>query len=248
MKKVLCLLAVLAMASVSLAGTITIVAEQVGDDLAISYTADTEVLGLALTVTTADGSITGYIADSTDAYFDVYIDMASELTGDPTTWNLTAGTPLATVAAAGQATLPATAVSVCLGHLEGVTTPATSGKVATLAVEPGTYVITADALRGGAVDADGPMTIVLPAAVAIVIDDVCLGDVNGDGIVNVSDILQIITLINTQANQFGDVTPVPAGFESADINGDGMINVSDILLVITHINTNGNQFGDAPCM
>ena len=54
----------------------------------------------------------------------------------------------------------------------------------------------------------------------------CVGDVTGDGHVNVSDILAAI-------DQWGQTN------SSADANGDGTVDVSDILLMI------GN-WGDCP--
>ena len=50
-----------------------------------------------------------------------------------------------------------------------------------------------------------------------------LGDVNGDGQVNVSDIVKLTAHIlnkSTLQNQF---------FTAGDINGDGVINVTDII-------------------
>lgn len=56
------------------------------------------------------------------------------------------------------------------------------------------------------------------------------GDVNGDGAVNVSDLLAVI-------NQWGACPPSPQSCP-ADIfpppNGDGAVNVSDLLMVINN--------------
>ena len=49
----------------------------------------------------------------------------------------------------------------------------------------------------------------------------CEGDVNGDGMVSVSDALEII-------NQWG------TSDEHADVNGDGTVNVSDLLAVVAN--------------
>lgn len=52
-----------------------------------------------------------------------------------------------------------------------------------------------------------------------------LGDVNGDGVVNVTDLLAVI-------NSWG---PCPAGQAcAADMNGDDAVNVSDLLIVINN--------------
>ena len=55
-------------------------------------------------------------------------------------------------------------------------------------------------------------------------DTQCEGDVDGNGVVNVNDILQVIAV-------FGTNDP------SGDANGDGTVNISDILLII-------NQWGE----
>lgn len=52
------------------------------------------------------------------------------------------------------------------------------------------------------------------------------GDVNGDGQVNVTDLLAVIT-------SWGNCPPLPANC-SADVNHDGLVNVADLLMVITN--------------
>ena len=52
-------------------------------------------------------------------------------------------------------------------------------------------------------------------------DNQCEGDVDGNGEVNVNDILNVIAV-------FGTDDP------SGDANGDGQVDISDILLVISH--------------
>ena len=50
------------------------------------------------------------------------------------------------------------------------------------------------------------------------------GDVNGDGVVNISDINAVISII------------LAGGFsEPADVNGDGVVNISDINAIISII-------------
>ena len=55
-------------------------------------------------------------------------------------------------------------------------------------------------------------------------DTIIQGDVNGDGSVNVGDIMAVI---NVMAGQGGDMT-----LEQADVNGDGSVNVGDIMAII----------------
>ena len=69
----------------------------------------------------------------------------------------------------------------------------------------------------GPVGTDGPRIISLSVAEPEA-DNILLGDVNGDGLVNVGDIAPFIDIL------FGGATPV----READINGDMMINLGDI--------------------
>ena len=58
---------------------------------------------------------------------------------------------------------------------------------------------------------------------------VMLGDVNGDGVVNVSD---ATALINYLVNE-GAAAPIV--FDNADMNGDGLLNVSDATNLINQL-------------
>jgi hypothetical protein len=53
-----------------------------------------------------------------------------------------------------------------------------------------------------------------------------LGDVNGDGVVNVGDLLMVIST-------WGPCPPPPAACP-ADLTGDGAVDVNDLLMVITN--------------
>ena len=64
---------------------------------------------------------------------------------------------------------------------------------------------------------DGPRIISLSVAEPEAAN-ILLGDVNGDGLVNIGDIAPFIDIL------FGGATPVP----EADINGDMMINLGDV--------------------
>jgi len=68
-------------------------------------------------------------------------------------------------------------------------------------------------------DAARPMPVGAPIA--------CVGDLNGDGVVNVSDLLALL-------GAWG-----PNEGHPADINGDGVVNVSDLLILL-------GAWGDCP--
>jgi len=53
----------------------------------------------------------------------------------------------------------------------------------------------------------------------------CLGDVDGDLVVSVSDILEVL-------GEFGCVSNC-----TNDVNGDGYVNVADVLLVLSSFGT-----------
>ena len=55
--------------------------------------------------------------------------------------------------------------------------------------------------------------------------EVLMGDVNGDGKINITDVTLLITSVLND-----DVTWI--NLETADMNGDGMINITDVTLVI----------------
>ncbi|MDZ7261763.1 MAG: dockerin type I domain-containing protein, partial [candidate division KSB1 bacterium] len=55
------------------------------------------------------------------------------------------------------------------------------------------------------------------------------GDVNGDGVRNILDIIMIVNII------LGKMTPTPEQSWAADCNGDGTINILDIILLINWI-------------
>ena len=68
-------------------------------------------------------------------------------------------------------------------------------------------------------------------------DECTMGDVNGDGLVNVLDIVQIVAYIVD-----GD-----ANFDTAcaDNNGDGVVNVLDVVALVSDIVNGGGRFDDA---
>ena len=54
------------------------------------------------------------------------------------------------------------------------------------------------------------------------------GDVNGDGVLNLTDVTTLLTLI---LNESPSVSSCPAG----DYNGDGVINLTDVTTLLTYI-------------
>ncbi len=56
----------------------------------------------------------------------------------------------------------------------------------------------------------------------------CEGDANGDGEVNVPDLIEV--LIN-----FGLECPAPPEACDADVNGDGVVDVGDIIVVLMNL-------------
>ena len=91
-----------------------------------------------------------------------------------------------------------------------------NGKVS--AVGTGTATITATATDGSGVAASCEVTVTEKAA------DFKMGDVNGDGVIDVSDVLTTASYaIGNESETFN--------FDAADVNKDGGIDVSDVLLV-----------------
>jgi hypothetical protein len=79
-------------------------------------------------------------------------------------------------------------------------------------------------------------TIVENALVICPVGVLC-GDVNGDGVVNVSDAVGIVNYI------FVAGSPPPVPMEAADVNCDDIVNVSDAVYLINYIFIGGNE----PC-
>jgi len=251
MKKLVCLLAVLALtAPVFGTGAITITGSfnNTTKVATIAYTGN-DPLGIALVADLGAGGAKFTACAGTDSFFDVFIDYA--YSNPP--YALGTGNPVANPNAAGVLALPAAKISLCMGHLQG---PASTTKVlANLTVGSipaggGSILVTADTLRGSAVDAAGAMTISgLPLTINLA-GPVCLGDINGDGTRSGADILAINSLIN----QFGSGKPksVPSSdphyTAAGDYNSDGVISGADILALNTLINTSGSgKPKNVPC-
>jgi len=55
------------------------------------------------------------------------------------------------------------------------------------------------------------------------------GDINGDSVVNIQDIVQVVGII------LGNIDPTTAQEAAADVNGDSSINIQDIVIIINMI-------------
>ena len=62
--------------------------------------------------------------------------------------------------------------------------------------------------------------ILIPISLNI-IEDKIQGDINGDGLLNIQDIILIVTMVLS-----GDYSTL------ADMNGDGTVNILDVVLVV----------------
>ena len=67
---------------------------------------------------------------------------------------------------------------------------------------------------------------------------VVLGDVNGDGEIDVTDASKVV------GHFFDIVKLTDAAFVSGDVNGDGEIDVSDASMMVNHFLENINIFGN----
>ena len=122
--------------------------------------------------------------------------------------------------------------SMSNGKIEGVSGAILNAVMAVGdAVEPGTYeaAITDIVFTR----ADGTQLKLANAKFSIVVDNMVMGDANGDGDVNVSDIVEIVNCIMGKPS---------AKFvkAAADMNGDGEVNVTDIVMVVNSIMGSGN--------
>jgi len=175
MRKLLCLLAILALTAPLFAGSIVLTLNNNGNGTCTigyeSYTG-TKPVGVALEFDAGSGETVSaqnlglYDGPAADSFFDVFIDYAA---GNPAAY-LAGATPatgawLGTAqplavpgTSAGQATLPRQDVSICMGSLVG-TAPASVAALATLTIggdgATTTAILDLDTNRGGIVDADG---------------------------------------------------------------------------------------------
>ena len=107
-------------------------------------------------------------------------------------------------------------------------------KITTTQLDSGTYEADIIISSNDPNPAGNPLIVPVSLNVSSTASYVC-GDANGDGDVNLLDILLLISFIyNTPPG------PAPNPMESGDANADGDVNLLDILLLISHI------YGDPP--
>jgi len=182
MKKVVCLIAVLALtASVFAAEPITITAtvDANAKTLTLGYeaTGATMPVGFSFIVSATGGEISA--VGNADSFFDVFIDFAADdpaayqAGADPATGVLAGAHPLANTDVKGAATLPAAEVAISAAELANVATIPATGTICVLTytcdgTTPIAITFAEDTLRGGVVDTAGDaMAVTLPGAVEI---------------------------------------------------------------------------------
>ena len=62
-------------------------------------------------------------------------------------------------------------------------------------------------------------------------EDVTPGDVNNDGVVNISDVTVLISYVLSNSGTIN--------VQAADLNGDGNVNISDVTMLINQVLNNG---------
>jgi len=259
MKKMIAILAVIALTASCFAANITITATTgPADTVTIGYSGGAPVgLSMKLTRTAGDATIANRAAINDAAgTHKVYIDYAYSNPGNAVNLNATTGIdstgaahPMALATAPGAAAIPqnfASPVALCMATLAS---PPTSGTLAVIKFTKGTtnsatFSLTADtANRGGIVDATGAaMTPTFPANFTVTFGTVCRGDVNNDHFIMAADIAGLVSLLN-QAGAPYLITPAsPLWNPRADVNGDGFIMAADISALVSKLNAAGPPY------
>jgi len=225
-------------ASAFAADPITITGSYAGGKVTIGWSGTFPPLGAAVVLDagTSGVTFTGYSAASADSFFDVFIDYAYAA---GTAYTLGSGNPIANPNAAGAVTLPATKITLCVGHLAAASNG--SNKLADVDVSgTGTVTVALDTLRGGVVNGNGLMTVTLPAPIPVG-GATCLGDLDGDGAITFTDLVSMI--VELEANGFNDI--VPPTSPATDMDGDGAETFTDLVSLIVMLEANG--FNDIAC-
>jgi hypothetical protein len=261
MKKIIALVAVVALTASCFASSISFTATTTGmsaGQVQISYSASGGVpVGISMKLSRSTGT-TAYIANRAAIvdgdYHKVYVDWIksnstanmSQSTGIDTTG---AAHPMALYNTAGAAVFPIGStgtsfpVALCMGDLDG--TPGATGivcKITFTSYAAHRFTLDVDsANRGGVVDATGaamttnlPITFGFPGGCAT-----CKGDANGSGKVNATDITVIVGWLTPRT--VPPYTPPaytipstdPMYNNCADYNSDNKINATDITQIVS---------------
>jgi len=258
MKKLLASLLVLAMCAPAMAVTFSTSATD--NVLTISYDlAEGEVLrGLALTVARQSGD--GVVANDQDHNFGPFNTFMDYAYMAPTEYQIDTGHPFALVSEAGVAAFPASEFAISLGYLdqngvepkgEGITEDGSITIVFTAGAQSlDTEVAVAlDTLRGGAVG-DGLTTIDDSGLVNQTLTfpsqgcATCPGDFDGNGVVQLSDLMSAISVMQTGG--FADMDTAHGSYNAcSDYNGDGVWQLSDLMSAVAVLQAAG--FADIAC-
>jgi len=267
MKKVVCLIAVLALTAGVYADVVITAAPGTGANagkLVLSYTADAgdELVGLAVVLDAGIGGDTINVTSgwAIDSFFDVFIDAykTDPAKLDDTTFGDDGTTPFADTEGPGQVTTDSAKVSLCLAALPvDHLGKASSAELAVIDVNDGdadnevTVCVTLDTLRGGPVDIEGAVAATIVGSCAVIpqgpvppacwsCDGQTVGNANGDAAVNFLD----LGLLKASF-----LKPVGGGYNCcADFNHDGAVNFLDLGILKAHFLQSGfTPCGDISC-
>jgi hypothetical protein len=268
MKKITFVLAVLLFVAPAWATDVTVTATQVGDtdQVEIRYSADPNLpraFGLDITVT--DGNIVdcipAMVGECTDLVRGygifpgtIIIDVDGNVIDD--------GTPVAPSDATGALGGVGTAgITIEMGSLYvNGNEPPLEGVLCTITVtENCTVNIAGNAARCGmgrgapGVVMENSDEVVIPTYVPCDVTlepPVCVGDVDGNGFVNRTDMIKLISyLVNNASPPFWSVPDTnPAYSVAADIDGNGFVNRTDMIKLISYLVNNASApFWSVPC-
>ena len=248
MKKIMLILAVLAMASSAFAAVTITATDEGGGVVAISYTADSEVRAFALDITVDSGATISAISDynvgECTASLKGYGIFMGSIDVNATTGEVDSyGTPEASGkdALGGIGT---SGITIELGSLyTDANAPANSGTLCKITVDPNgassvnVTLAEEDTSRGGVVMKDASGITATLNGCTLDFGPACwacplwaLGDIDGDGYVTASDVGPIINYYGQ-----GDGTVPCIVVPCADLNKDGYITANDVGPIIDNL-------------
>lgn len=247
MKKIMLILAVLAMASSAFAGVTITATDEGGGKVAITYTADSEVRAFALDISVDSGATISAISDynvgecnSTVQGYGIFMGSidVNATTGDVNDY----GTPVASGKDA-LGGIDTNGITIELGSLyTDANAPKNSGTLCTITVDPNgassvnVTLAEEDTSRGGVVMKDASGITATLIGCTLDFGPACwdcpnwaLGDIDGDGYVTASDVGPIINFYGQ-----GDGTVPCIVVPCADLDKDGYITASDVGPIINN--------------